>query len=212
MNFLEPILKNIIEIINGTGYWGMGIVMAIQNACIPIPSEVVLPLGGNMAASNPNITLLGINIVAGAGSLVGSLIAYALGYYGGRPFILTYGKYFFMPKDHFLKAEETFNKHGLAAVCFGRFVPIIRSFISLPAGIAEMNIWKFILYSTIGIVPWNFILIWLGYVLGEHYKDVLEPIFKKLDYIVIGVVVFGLLAWWLKSYTDKKKNNNKKRL
>jgi membrane protein DedA with SNARE-associated domain len=102
---------------------------------------------------------------------------------------LKYGKYFFVSADHFYKAEKTFNKYGVAAVFFGRLLPIIRTFISLPAGIARMDLKKFLTFSLIGMLPWNFILIFLGYKLGQQYETIVRPIFKKFEYVVVAVIV-----------------------
>ncbi len=193
VEFIESILAVIVNIINSLGYWGIGGGMLIESACIPLPSEVVLPLAGHMVA-NGSINLLGANVAVATGSLAGSYIAYAVGYYGGRPFILRYGKYFFVSEKHFYHAEKTFNKYGAAAVFFGRLLPVIRTFISLPAGIARMDIKKFTLYSLIGMIPWNFILIYLGYVFGQRYETVIRPIFKRFEYGVIGIIAVIILA------------------
>jgi membrane protein DedA with SNARE-associated domain len=206
LEFVESILKVIIEIINSLGYWGIGLGMLIESACIPLPSELVLPLGGNMVrASNGAMSLLGANISVNVGSLIGSLIAYAVGYYGGRPLILNYGKYFFVSKDHFFKADATFNKYGGAAVFFGRLLPVIRTFISLPAGIARMNLKKFITYSLLGMIPWNFALIYLGYIFGQRYGTVVRPIFKRFEHIVIVLIILIVVFAAFKMIFRKKK-------
>ncbi|MCX7709664.1 MAG: DedA family protein [Clostridia bacterium] len=207
--FIESILKVIIEIINSLGYWGIGGGMLIESACIPLPSEVVLPLAGNMVASG-KLTLLGANIAVAVGSMIGSFLAYAVGYWGGRPFILKYGKYFFVSEEHFYLAEKTFNKYGVAAVFFGRLLPVIRTFISLPAGIAKMDIKKFTIYSLIGMIPWNFMLIYLGYAFGQRYETVIRPIFKKFEYGVIGIIVLIILAFCFKFFFKKKKTAHNK--
>jgi len=182
-SFIESIFGHIIDIINSLGYFGIAAGMFFESACIPLPSEIVLPLGGNMVA-NGTISMLGANIAVAIGSVCGSLLAYTVGYYGGRPFILKYGKYFFVSEKHFYKADETFNKYGRSAVFFGRLLPVIRTFISLPAGIARMDIKRFLLYSLIGMLPWNFVLIYLGYEFGDEFKKIVEPIYKKFEYVV----------------------------
>lgn len=202
--FFENIITTIVNIINLLGYWGVAGGMLIESMCIPLPSEVVLPLGGNMAA-NGTITLIGANIAAALGSLAGSLIAYYVGYFGGRPFILNYGKYFFVSQKHFYQAEETFNKYGSAAVFFGRLLPVIRTFISLPAGIAKLDIKKFITFSLIGMLPWNALLIWLGFYLGPQFKTLIEPLYKKFEYFVLGGLLLIILYFIIKYYMGKKK-------
>ncbi|MCX7922894.1 MAG: DedA family protein [Clostridia bacterium] len=202
--YIEHIFNIVREIINFLGYWGIGGGMMLESACIPLPSEVVLPLGGFMAADG-SVTLLGANIAANVGSMIGSFLAYIVGYYGGRPFILKYGKYFFVSEKHFYHAERTFNKYGVAAVFFGRLLPVVRTFISLPAGIAKMNLSKFLLYSLIGMIPWNFILIYLGYRFGQEYETIVRPIFHKFEYVVIGAFAVIILYFVYKQFSSNKK-------
>ena len=200
---MSSFLEHIITIINALGYWGIGVGMMLESMCIPLPSEVVLPIAGNMVASGI-ISMLGANIVVAVGSLIGSLIAYAVGYYGGRPFILRYGKYFFVSEKHFYQADKTFNKHGPVAVFFGRLLPVIRTFISLPAGIARMDLKKFVSYSLIGMLPWNALLIFLGYKLGPQFKTIIEPIYKKFEYLVIAAVILVIVFFIVKHFFKKK--------
>lgn len=204
--FIHQVVSGIIDIINALGYWGVGIGMALESACIPLPSEIVLPLGGNMVANGAVKSLLGVNIAAAVGSMIGSLIAYLVGYYGGRPFILKYGKYFFVSEKHFYKAESTFNKYGVAAVFFGRLLPVIRTFISLPAGIAKMNMNKFLIYSLLGMLPWNFLLIFLGFKLGKNFEAIVGPIYKYFQFFVVGAILLIILYFVVRYFINKKKN------
>jgi len=205
LEFLHNFLDTIAEIIRSLGYWGIGIGMMIESACIPLPSEVVLPIGGMLVADG-TINMLGANIAVAVGSMIGSLGAYAVGYYGGRPFILKYGKYFFVKEKHFYHAENTFNKYGVAAVFFGRLLPIIRTFISLPAGIARMNIFKFMAFSLIGMIPWNFLLIYLGYKFGENYDEIVGPIYHRFEYFIAGVIVLIIIYFAARHFLKTKKN------
>lgn len=201
---IEHIVNTVIEIITFLGYWGIGGGMLLESACIPLPSEIVLPLGGLMIA-NKTATLLWVNVAAAVGSMIGSLTAYTVGSRGGRHFILKYGKYFFVSEKHFYKAENTFNKYGVAAVFFGRLLPVIRTFISLPAGIARMDLKKFITFSLIGMLPWNFLLIFLGYKLGQNFKQIVDPLYKRFEYVVIGAIVLIILFFVIKALLGKKK-------
>ncbi len=203
-DFVEKIMSEIIRIINGLGYWGIAGGMAIESACIPLPSEVVLPLAGNMAA-NGHITMIGANIAVALGSLFGSLLAYFAGYYGGRPFILKYGKFLLISKDHFFKAEKTFNKYGGAAVFFGRLLPVIRTFISLPAGMAKYDIRKFVVYSLAGMIPWNFILIWFGFNFVKTYETVIRPIFKQFEYVILVLIVLSVLFLFIRHAARRRR-------
>ena len=206
-DFVEKIFFFIKDIISSFGYFGIACGMLIESACIPLPSEMVLPLAGFMVADG-QINLWLANAAVAAGSLLGSTIAYIVGYYGGRPFILNYGKYFFVSEEHFYKAERTFNKYGPAAVFFGRLLPVIRTFISLPAGIARMDFRKFILYSLAGMLPWNFILIFLGFKLGSNYETIVRPIFKRFEYVVIAAIVLIILFFVFKGILGRKKEKH----
>ncbi|MBP5426455.1 MAG: DedA family protein [Clostridiales bacterium] len=204
VKMIEVVAVFITNIVSQLGYLGIGLGMFLESACIPLPSELILPLGGFMIAEG-RITLLGANVAVLLGSLLGSVLTYWVGFYGGRSFILKYGKYFFISKDNFDKAEKTFNKHGVSAVFFGRLLPVIRTFISLPAGITKMNFIKFVIYSLLGMVPWNFLLIFLGYKFGENYELVVRPLFKKFEHISIMIMVIVLIAF-VASYMKKKKS------
>ncbi len=204
MHFLDNVIQFIVDLINHMGYYGIALGMLIESACIPLPSELVLPIGGKLVADG-TITMLGANIAVAIGSMAGSLLAYAVGHYGGRPFILKYGKYFFIKEKHFYKAEATFNKYGGAAVFFGRLLPIIRTFISLPAGISKMSLKKFIVFSLTGMLPWNFILIFLGYKLGPKFEEVVGPYYEVFKYAVAAGIVLVILFFVMKYFLSKKK-------
>ncbi len=206
--FIESIFFTIKEIVSSMGYLGIGGAMLLESMCLPIPSELILPLAGFMVADG-NINLIMANVAVAVGSMIGSVIAYVVGYYGGRPFVQKYGKYFFISEEHFEKADHTFNKYGSAAVFFGRLLPVVRTFISLPAGIARMNFKKFFVFSLIGMIPWNFILIFLGYKLGQQYEVIVRPIFKKFEYVVIAAILLVVAYFIVKAlikYIKKKKD------
>ena len=210
LKLLETLALFVTSVVNKLGYWGIGIGMFLESACIPVPSELVLPLGGFMI-SEGRITLLGANIAVTIGSLLGSILAYIIGFYGGRPFILNYGKYFLISNESFYKAEKTFNKYGVGAVFFGRLLPVIRTFISLPAGITRMNFGKFLIYSVLGMIPWNFLLIFLGYKFGENYETIVRPIFKKFEHVVVIAIIILVVAsiiMYIKSKNKKVEENN----
>lgn len=207
LEYLEHILTIIKNIISHFGFWGIGVGMAIESACIPLPSEAVLPLGGVMVAEG-RFSMLVANIAVNVGSILGSLLAYFVGKYGGRPFILKYGKYFFVSEKHFHQAEKTFTKYGIAAVFFGRLMPVVRTFISLPAGIARINVFKFVLFSLIGMIPWNATLIYCGYKFMDNYETVVRPIFKKFEYGFIAAFMIVVVAIIIKfKYENGKKNS-----
>lgn len=203
-DFLEKLFFVIKDIVSQLGYFGIAGGMLIESMCIPLPSEAVLPVAGFMVADG-TINFFWANIAVAIGSLIGSLIAYFAGYYGGRPFILKHGKSFFISEEKFDKADHIFNKYGGAAVFFGRLLPIIRTFISLPAGIAKMDLKKFILYSLAGMLPWNAALIYLGFKFGENYETVVRPIFHKFDYVVVALILLVILFIIYHTFASKRK-------
>jgi len=206
LEFIEGVFFFIKDFISTLGYLGIGCGMLVESACIPLPSEMILPLAGFMVADG-RIDLWLANMAVATGSLIGSTLAYIVGYYGGRPVILKYGKYFFVSREHFYKSENTFKKYGSAAVFFGRLLPVIRTFISLPAGIARMDYGKFLMYSLIGMIPWNFMLIFLGFKLGSNYETVVRPIFKKFEYTVIIALALVILFMVLRPLFKRKKKH-----
>ncbi len=203
-DLVENIFFMLKEIISKLGYWGISGGMLLESMCIPIPSELILPLAGFMV-SDGTIGYFMANIAVAAGSMTGSLIAYLVGCYGGRHFIIKYGKYILVSEEKFHKAEIIFNKYGAAAVFFGRLLPIIRTFISLPAGMARMDLKKFILYSLAGMLPWNAVLIFLGYKFGANYETIVRPIFKKFEYAVLALLLLGILFLIYKAVASARK-------
>jgi membrane protein DedA with SNARE-associated domain len=182
------------------GDWGLPAVfllMLLESACIPVPGEAIMPFAG-FAVSEGDMTLLSITVAGVAGNVAGSWIAYAVGLYGGRPFIDRYGKYILLRHHHVELAERWFARYGAATVFFTRCLPIVRTFISLPAGIARMPFWKFTLYTLLGCIPWVFFLGWLGVRLGEHWEDI-RPYLHYADYAVVAalvaIAVWAVLKW-----------------
>jgi membrane protein DedA with SNARE-associated domain len=195
----------VINIISSLGYWGVGAMMAIESACIPLPSEIIMPFSGFLAAEG-RFTLIGVTIVGSIGSVIGSILAYWVGLWGGRSFIEKYGKYILINKHDLEIADKFFNKYGGSAVFFSRMLPIVRTFISLPAGIARMSFWKLVIYTFFGSLPWCFMLAYLGKKLGDKW-DILGVYFHKFD-IVIAVLFFAGLAWFIKRHINIRKKEN----
>ena len=175
------------------GYWGVIFLMAIESACIPLPSEIIMPFAGSLTTTiiiNGNSQPASLNLIlvglAGAlGCLIGSIVAYWVGYWGGRSFIERYGKYILIRKHDLDNADRFFHKYGHRAIFISRLLPIVRTFISLPAGISRMKFGKFCLYTFLGSVPWCLALAWVGRILGQNWK-VIEKYFRKVD-VVIGI-------------------------
>lgn len=192
--------------ISSLGYFGVGLMMAIESACIPLPSEIIMPFAGYLV-SRGEMTMLGITLAGSLGSVVGSVIAYWVGQYGGRSFIEKYGKYFLVTKHDLNLADRFFQKYGGSAIFFSRMLPVVRTFISLPAGIAKMNFSKFITYTFVGSLPWCYFLGYLGKKLGDHWNT-LGVYFHKFD-LVIGIIILIGVIWFVKRHLNiriKEKN------
>lgn len=183
INIVETISNFIIAAIEQLGYAGVALAMAIESACIPLPSEVIMPFAGYVAWED-KLSLLGVAIAGTIGCLAGSLVIYSGGAYGGRPLLEQYGRYILVRTSELDRADTWFAKHGEITVFISRVLPIIRSFISLPAGIARMDIKKFSLYTTLGSFPWCFALAYVGFLLGPEWSSI-ERLFRYLDIVVI---------------------------
>ncbi len=189
--------------ISALGYSGVIAMMAIESACIPLPSEIIMPFAGYLVFKG--VFDIHLASLAGAfGCAVGSAIAYYVGMAGGRPFIEKYGKYILIRKQDIDKADRLFEKYGEKIVFFSRLLPVIRTFISFPAGVAKMHFWRFMLYSFVGSVPWCYFLAYLGLVLGQNWNS-LRKYFHHAD-IVIGVVILAGIVFWLYHHLKPEKN------
>ena len=194
----------VINLIGNLGYWGVFIGMTLESACIPIPSEIIMPFSGFVVwQGHTNMTLIGITIVGAFGNLLGSLIAYYVGLKGGRPLLEKYGKYLLITHNKLELADKWFFKYGSEAVLISRFLPIIRTFISLPAGIAHMDLKKFITYTFIGSLPWSFALGYIGTQLGPNWS-MIQGYFHILD-IIIGIGIIGIIIYLIYKYMGKSK-------
>lgn len=179
----------IVNLIGNFGYFGMFLGMILEAVIIVIPSELILATGG-ILASNGIFSFLGAFIVGLLGSVFCAALIYAMGYFGGRPFIEKYGKYFFMKKEDIDKSEKWFQKYGMFAAFIGRNFPIVRTFISLPIGMAKLSFAKFILYTTLGSIPWTILFVGTGYYLGNNWTVLLQYVDAlKIPIIVIGVIL-----------------------
>jgi membrane protein DedA with SNARE-associated domain len=205
MNLIEWGTNLILDWISGYGYAGIVFLMALESACMPVPSEIVMPFAGYLVSSEGEMSLLGITVAGSLGCTLGSIGAYVFGYYAGRPLVLRYGKYVLVREKHLVAAEKWFEKWGDKATFIARLLPVIRTVISLPAGIAKMNFKKFVLYSFLGSVPWTFMLGYIGYWLGEEWESI-EGYFRYLDVLVVlGAII--LIVWFIRY---RKRNNSKK--
>ncbi|MGZ8884740.1 MAG: DedA family protein [Halobacteriota archaeon] len=192
INIIGTLSDFIISVIAQLGYTGVFVGMTLESVGLPIPSEVIMPFGGYVAWGG-GLTLIGVALAGTFGCLVGSLIAYYIGLWGGRPFLERYGKYVLIRKKELDRAHEWFEKYGDRAVFVSRLLPVVRTFISYPAGIVRMDVKKFSLYTVLGSFPWCLGLAYIGLLLGPHWEDI-EGLFIYLDVLVIAGII-GLVAY-----------------
>jgi membrane protein DedA with SNARE-associated domain len=195
------------SIVAATGYAGIAILMAIESACIPLPSELIMPFAGYLVFQG-TMKLVWVATAGAIGCNLGSLVAYEIGYYGGRPLVERYGRWILMGRRELDWADRFFQRWGQAAVFIARLLPVIRTFIAMPAGIARMPRGKFHAYTFLGSWPWCFVLAWLGMKLGENWRS-LGKYFHQFD-TVIGVFLLAGIVWFLWSHWQNRLRTNEK--
>ena len=197
---------------DAVGYVGVALAVALETIVAPIPSEVILPMAGwkvSQSAADPSVveplTNLPWNIplavaLATVGSVIGAVVGYGIGAWGGRPLLDRYGRYVGIGAEDLDRADRWFDRWGSWAVFLGRMVPLVRTFVSYPAGISRMPIGRFLVFSTLGSLPWNLALIVAGFVVGENYEQI-EAAIKPYEYVIYVVVFLGVAVlvsrWWL---------------
>ncbi len=199
---IQVISEWVIEVITYLGYWGLFFGMAVESANIPLPSELILPLGGYLVSVG-KLDFWGAVLAGTLGGTIGSVCSYWLGALGGRPFLLKYGKYIHFKESHLDTADRWFHRYGEWTVFVTRLLPIIRTFISLPAGISRMNFGKFVLFTFLGSLPWSILLVYVGKKLGDNWETI-GVYFHRADILIVIllVVVLGVCFW--RKYRKKK--------
>lgn len=204
---LATLAHLIIQFIQTTGYFGIFILMTLESALIPIPSEVTMPFSGFLA-SQGTLSLLYIILVGTFANLVGSLVAFSIGYFLEETVLLglinKFGKFILLSESDFKTAEKWFEKFGGKIVLISRLLPGIRTVISLPAGVFRMDLKKFILYTFLGSLAWSAVLTYIGFVLGENWNR-LEPIYQKFEIFILIIVIAGILIYLEKHLHLRKK-------
>ena len=170
---MEQLTQSFLNFIDAYGYFAVAVLMAMENACIPIPSELILGFSGYLIFVE-RMTFSGALIAGMIGGMVGSIFAYVVGSRGGRNFVDKYGKYFLVKKSHVDLAQRWFDKYGIRAVFFSRMLPVVRTFISLPAGFARVNFKAFLFYTFVGSLPWTALILFAGLKFGEGWEYMLE--------------------------------------
>jgi membrane protein DedA with SNARE-associated domain len=205
---IEILSAFVVATISALGYPGIVLLMGIESACIPLPSEVIMPFSGYLVYTG-RFNLWAVAIAGAVGCVAGSLVAYWVGMYGGRPLIEKYGRYVLIsPRDLDL-ADRWFARYGELIVFVSRLLPVIRTFIAFPAGVAKMNLTRFVAYTFLGSLPWCLGLAYVGQKLGEQWdkNDTLRSWFHRFDFVI---VIIGVLAvvWWVWRHISESRKHN----
>jgi membrane protein DedA with SNARE-associated domain len=191
----------ISQLIATTGYAGIVMLMAIESACIPLPSELIMPFAGYLVFQG-TMKLIWVATAGAIGCNLGSLVAYEIGFYGGRPLVERYGRWILMGRRELDMADRFFQRWGQMAVFIARLLPVIRTFIALPAGVARMPRGKFHLYTFLGSWPWCLMLAWFGLKLGENWRS-LGKYFHEMDAVIGALLLIGV-AWFIWSHWQNR--------
>jgi Uncharacterized membrane-associated protein len=207
MGITERIAAIAVSIISASAYPGIFILMMLESMFFPVPSEAVMPFAGFLIVDG-TLTWTGTILFATLGSLAGSLISYAIGYYGGKTFILKFGKFFLLKEKHLEMSEHFFNRHGQITIFASRFIPVVRHFISIPAGAGKMNLIKFCIYTVLGAGIWNTFLTYLGYKLKQNWDTVMQySHYIDTGVLVVLIIALGYYIYKIyKNLTKKSKN------
>lgn len=187
----------IIATISRLGYGGIVVLMAIESACIPLPSEIIMPFAGYLVYRG-EMTLWAVALAGAIGCVLGSIVAYYAGAWGGRPLIEKYGKYVLISPHDLKLADRWFARHGDITVFIGRLLPVVRTFIAFPAGVARMDMLRFNVYTFVGSYIWCWALAWIGMKLGQHWNT-LGVYFHRFD-AAIGVIFVIAIIWWVRRH------------
>ena len=192
----------VIKLISNYGYFGMFLGMVVEAVIIAIPSELILATGG-ILASKKIFTFTGAFLTGLLGSVFCAIVIYFMGYFGGNAFVKKYGKYFFMKEDELEKSDSWFNKYGMLSALIGRNFPIVRTLISLPIGITRQSFWKFLIYTTIGSIPWTLAFVYVGYQLGENWI-ILKTYVNYLKTPIRIILLFLIIKYLYKLFNKNK--------
>jgi membrane protein DedA with SNARE-associated domain len=211
------LVARIIEILSGfivatislLGYSGIVLLMAIESACIPLPSEIIMPFSGYLVYTG-RFNLWAVGMAGAFGCVVGSLVAYWVGARGGRPLIEKYGRYVLISRHDLDLADRWFKRYGEVIVFASRLLPVIRTFIAFPAGVSRMNLKRFVLYTFLGSLPWCLGLAYVGQLLGEEWdkNTTLKTWFHRFDF-VIGIIIVAAAVWWVWRHIKHSRNETR---
>ena len=195
---LEALARFTTAVIEAGSYWGIALLMAIESACVPLPSEIIMPFAGYLVS----LGKLDLYLAATAGAIgcnLGSVVAYEVGRRGGRPMAEKWGKYLLIGPSELDAADRFFNRWGAAAILIGRMLPIIRTFIAFPAGVARMKLVPFHVYTFLGSWPWCFLLAWIGMWLGDKWNSDprVKAVYHQFEIVIaLAIVAAGAFFLW----------------
>ena len=201
---LAVLANFIIAVISGSGYLGIALLMGIESACIPLPSEIIMPFSGYLVYTG-RFQLLWVVTAGALGCILGSALAYWIGAHGGRPLVERFGKYVLLSRHDLDRTTHFFLKYGSITVFLARLLPVVRTFIALPAGIARMPLWRFPIYTFLGSWPWCLVLAYVGMRLGRSWDT--DPRFKEVFHrfhLGVEVVLLAAIIWFVWSHWNKR--------
>jgi len=209
---IEILSGFIVAVISALGYSGVVLLMAIESACIPLPSEVIMPFSGYLIYTG-RFNIWWVAVAGALGCVLGSLIAYWVGMYGGRPLIEKYGRFVLISHRDLDLADRWFAHYGEVIVFASRLLPVIRTFIAFPAGVARMNLPRFIIYTFLGSFPWCLGLAYVGQKLGEQWdkNDTLKSWFHRFDFVIVIIGVLAV-AWWVRRHLREARRHRQESL
>ena len=201
-----PVRELVTQIYDSVGYLGVALWVAIESVIVPIPSELVLPFAGFLVGQGTSIepltgqpwNLLLVTLAGTVGATFGALIAYAIGYYGGRPVLERWGRFLRITPADLDRTDAFFARHGTKAAFFGRLIPVVRSLVSFAAGIAHMPLLPFVLFTALGSLPFTFVLAFAGVQLGANW-EVIGDVLKRFEYLILAAIAVAILGFiWLR--------------
>lgn len=205
MGITESIVEFAVNFVESAGYLGLSVLMVMESTFMPVPSEAVMPPAGFLIEEG-KFSFPAVIFFSTLGSIVGSLISYYIGAWGGKPFIDKFGKYLLLDRHHLTITERYFNRWGNITILVGRFIPVVRHLISLPAGIGKMNLFKFIMYTVIGAGIWNSLLACAGYILKSNWTEITK--YSRIaDIIVLTLMAAVVLYYGYRIYNYWRSRN-----
>ncbi len=203
-NLIGGLAAAIIALISQLGYGGIILLMGIESACIPVPSEIIMPFAGYLVFQGTMVLWL-VALAGAVGCVLGSWLAYAAGAWGGRPLVERYGKYVLVSHHDLDLADRWFQRHGGITIFIGRLLPVIRTFIAFPAGVARMPLWRFTLYTFLGSYIWCLGLAWIGLKLGQHWNT-LGVYFHRFDALIGGLFILAIALYIWRHVRNVRRN------